>query len=416
MSALNAARTPTGMITWRWIALCLASFALPTSSQAKSAAPASIAPASIPFLYEDARIYVPVRIGRGEPHWFILDTGATGTIIDTAVAKSASLPISGGQTVHGAGSGGSVQSQTSAVDLEVGAVLFHVQQPLIMDLAHLLGPTIGRAPAGIIGSQFFREHFVDLDFERHRIKALPPASDRRWAYAAAVPLTFADWTPLTHVRLTLPSGRVVTANALLDLGAKSTFLLPEPFIDREKLRTAFPKTVVSALGSGVGGDTFYAFARARSIGFAAAPAMSLADPVIGLSVKGTLRSTWHEGLLGADFLSRFRLGFDYAHHRLLMTKVGQAAEPFDRSGLFLAAEGSRLDRVMVRQVLEGGPAEAAGLVAGDEIVSVDGKSVKALGLPAVRSRLKQPSDRSVKLEVVHGLARRTVVLKLNALL
>src|SRR4051812_33339440 len=71
--------------------------------------------ATIPFLYEDARIYVPVRINRGAPQWFILDTGATGTIIDTAIAKQAGLALSGGQIVHGAGSGNSQQAHTSAV-------------------------------------------------------------------------------------------------------------------------------------------------------------------------------------------------------------------------------------------------------------------------------------------------------------
>ena len=35
----------------------------------------------IPFLFEDERIYVPVRIGTSAPRWFILDTGASSTIL-----------------------------------------------------------------------------------------------------------------------------------------------------------------------------------------------------------------------------------------------------------------------------------------------------------------------------------------------
>ena len=108
----------------------------------------SARPASIGFLYEDARLYVPVRIGTGAARWFILDTGVTGTIIDAAVARTAGLNISGGKTVHGAGSGGSIEAQTSTVDLRVGSVALHVDRPAVMDLAHLLGPTSGRAPAG----------------------------------------------------------------------------------------------------------------------------------------------------------------------------------------------------------------------------------------------------------------------------
>jgi hypothetical protein len=376
----------------------------------------SARPASIGFLYEDARLYVPVRIGTGAARWFILDTGVTGTIIDTAVARTAGLDISGGQTVHGAGSGSSSEAETSMVDLRVGSVALHVDQPAVMDLAHLLGPTSGRAPAGIIGSQFFREHFVDIDFATRKLAIFPPQGDRRSFYAATVPLTFADWTPLTHVSLELPTNRIVTANALVDLGAKSTFLVPEPYIAREKLRDAFPNPVVTGLGAGVGGDTFYAFARAKRLVLAGAPAMALANPVIGLSVGGTLRSTWHEGLLGADFLSRFRLGVDYTHHRLLLSRTGGAAEPFDRSGSFLGASGRDLKRIVVRQVLKGGPAQAAGLRPGDEIVSVNGVRADALGLPAVRERLKAPRAASVLVVYERGGERRRANIQLRDLL
>lgn len=399
------------------VRVLVAFFLLAVASPAASSNPRmATKPPAISFQYEDSRIYVPVRIGSGAPHWFILDTGATGTIIDTAVAKAAGLALSGGQTVHGAGSGGSTQSQTSAVDLRVGPVPLHVQQPLVMDLAHLLGPTSGRAPAGIIGSQFFREHFVDVDFAARRVTVYPNGGARRPSYAARVPLTFADWTPLTHIKLALPPGRVVTANALIDLGAKSTFLIPEPFIAREKLRDAFSHTVVTGLGAGVGGDTFYAFARARRLSLASAPVMMLDDPVVGLSVKGTLRSTWNEGLLGTDFLSRFRLGFDYAHHQLWLTKVGNSPEPFDRSGLFLAATAGDLDRVTVRQVLKGGPGEAAGLAVGDEILAVDGEPVAKIGLARLRQRLKTPGVRLAALDYERGGKPGSAILHLRDLL
>jgi Periplasmic protease len=142
--------------------------------------------------------------------------------------------------------------------------------------------------------------------------------------------------------------------------------------------------------------------------------MALADPVIGMSVGGTLRSTWHEGLLGADFLSRFRLGIDYAHHRLLLSRTGGAAEPFDRSGSFLA--GGDLKRIVVRQVLQGGPAQAAGLMPGDEIVSVNGMRAEALGLPAVRERLKAPRVASVLVVYERGGERRRANIQLRDLL
>ncbi len=370
----------------------------------------------IPFLFEDERIYVPVRIGAAMKRWFILDTGASGTIIDAAVARAEHLQVAAGEAVEGAGSGSSEQSQASSVELEIGNVGMRVARPAVLDLVHLLGPTSGRAPAGIIGSQFFREHFVDIDFKRRRIAVAPPGAAPRAHFERSVPLTFIEQTPLAHVVLTLRNGRRVEANALVDLGAKSTFLIPEPFIEREDLRESVGKTVVTGFGAGVGGDTFYAFARASRLSFAAAGALGLDDPVIGLSVGGTLRSTWNEGLLGAEFLSSFRVGFDYRHARLFLARAGAVPRQFDRSGLFLVAAGDSLRKLLVRQVVKGSPGDEAGLLPGDEILTIDGNKAKDLGLEGARQRLKQSGDGIVTVGYRRGTDQLTARIALRDLI
>lgn len=375
------------------------------------AAPVEAAPdaaSGITFLYEDARIYVPVRVGDLPAQWFILDTGATNTIIDTAVAAAAHLHVEHARMVNGAGRGESRQGDTTALELHVGAVPMTVGKPAVMDLAHLLGPTSGRAPAGIIGSQFFREHFVDIDFAARMLTVRPPGDAAAAAFTATIPLTFVESTPLAQVTLTLPGGKAVSATALVDLGAKSTFLLAEPFIERERLRQALPGAVTTGFGAGVGGDTSYAFARTRRLALTAAPAMALDGAVVGLSVGGTLRSTWRDGLLGAEFLARFRVGFDYAHQRLLLTPQASIPPRFDRSGLFLVAAGPDLTGIVVRQVLKGGPADAAGLAPGDEIVGIDDRSGASLRLVEVRDLLKDAARTAVAIRYrragVTGLA------------
>ena len=372
--------------------------------------------AKIPFLFEDARIYVPVRIGAATRRWFILDTGASGTIIDAAVAKAEHLQVAGGEAVEGAGSGSSEESKASSVKLEIGNVGMRVARPAVLDLAHLLGPTSGRAPAGIIGSQFFREHFVDIDFKRRRIAVAPPGAAPRAHFATSIPLTFIEQTPLAQVVLTLRNGRRVEARALVDLGAKSTFLIPEPFIEREDLRESVGKTVVTGFGAGVGGDTFYAFARASRLSLAAAPALGLDDPVIGLSVGGTLRSTSNEGLLGAEFLSSFRVGFDYRHARLFLAPAVVEARQFDRSGLFLVAAGVSLRQLLVRQVVKGSPGDKAGLLPGDEILTIDGSKAEDLGLDGARQRLKQSGERIVTVRYCRGTDQLTARIALRDLI
>jgi hypothetical protein len=388
-------------------------------SLAMASAPALAggAPAtSTGFLYEDARIYVPVRVGDLAPRWFILDTGATNTIVDTAVADAAHLHVGHARMVGGVGRGQSRQGDTGALELHVGTTPMVVAKPAVMDLAHLLGPTSGRAPAGIIGSQFFREHFVAIDFSTRTLTVRAPGDATPAEYVATVPLTFAEWTPLAHVALTLPGGRTVKADVLIDLGAKSTFLISEPFIERERLREAFPRAVTTGFGAGVGGDTYYAFARAQHLALADAPAVGMDGPVVGLSVGGTLRSAWHDGLLGAEFLARYRVGFDYAHQRLLLAPQGNPAPQFDRSGMFLVAAGPDLSEVVVRQVLKDGPADVAGLVPGDRILALDGTPAAALRLDGVRARLKEEARATVAISYRRGEETGRAQVRLRALL
>lgn len=356
------------------------------------------APAAAPtfrFRFDDARVYVPVRIAGQAPQWFILDTGATRTIIDSAVARAAGLAARDMHAVRGAGAGAAQQGEAGPVQLDVGGVPMFVTAPAIMDLAHLLGPTSGRAPAGIIGSQFFQEHFVEIDFARRAISLRPPGAGNAADFAASVPVHFVGATPLAKIRLVLPNGRGVDANALVDLGAKASLLVPEPFIERQELRAAFPHTVTTGFGAGVGGATSYAFARTGRVFFADAPAIGMERPIIGLSVAGSLRSTWYDALLGAEFLARFKVGFDYAGQRLLLTPQAYIPPLFDRSGMFLVAAGPGLRDIVVREVLKGGPADQAGLAPGDAILALDASPVAALSLGEVRDRLKDATRDAV---------------------
>ena len=374
------------------------------------------APHTLTFLFEDNRVYVPVSVAGAPARWFILDTGAAPTLIDAAVARASGLKTAGDDIVTGAGAGSSHQSSTHDVALAVGDVPLHVDDAAVADLAGLLGPTSGRAPAGLIGSQFFREHVVALDFQTRQMTVHAPHADLAAQFGSSVPLRFSDAIPLADLRLTLPSGKSVACRAVVDLGAKATLLLPEPYIERLHLRAAFAHSVTSGLGAGMGGDTRYAFARANFLGFDTRAPLGLRNPVVALSVDGTLRSGWHEGLLGAEFLSRFRVAFDYANARLLLTPVADDAGMFDMSGVFLVAAGARLDRIEVRDVLADGPGARAGLRAGDRIERVDGHAADTLGLPALRTLLKSGSGKTLTLDVRRGERLLSVELRLRDLL
>lgn len=352
-------------------------------------------PTRIGFIFEDARVYVPVKLSSGLSGMFILDTGASGTILDAEFAQAAGVKVFGGRVVTGAGAGRSIQTQTHPITLEVGGIPLHVAEPSVSPLAALLGPTSGRRPAGIIGSQFFREHLVQLDFKANELSVHAP--NARVPSGEAIPLDFDEWTPRAQVLLATPAGRTVQMHVLVDLGAKSTLLVPEPFIEATSLRRDFTTSRTTLLGAGMGGETRYAFARARNLSIGRSRLIALQDPIIGLSVNGTLKSSWHQGLLGADFLSRFYVAFDYARSQMILRPTGRLASDFDMSGLFLTADAEGIGDIWVREVMEDSPGQRSGVEPGDKIKTINGQRARTLGLARVRALLKSFPGRTIQL-------------------
>ena len=108
----------------------------------------------------------------------------------------------------------------------------------------------------------------------------------------------------------------------------------------------------------------------------------------------------------------FKVIFDYPHRRMILEPGPDVALPFeaDMSGLGLVSVPPDFRRVSVARVLGDSPALEAGVQAGDEIDTVDGKSVGDIGLPALRERLRLDGQ-ELRLEVLRGTDRIKLELR-----
>jgi hypothetical protein len=262
------------------------------------------------------------------------------------------------------------------------------------------------------------EHVVEIDFDSSLVRVHAPDSWRYEGKGVVLPLTLDNGVPMIIGQMTVPDGAVIPMRLLVDLGAKSTLLVAEPFIDKHELMKRFRKTVTSPLGAGVGGATRYTFTRVPRLALGSGGALPTDSLVAGLSVGGTLRSTWYDALLGADFLRRFRVIFDYPRHQLILeprTPAIPLAE-YDMSGMFLLAEGADRLTYVVGELVKGGPAERAGIAVGDTLVALDGEPAAAITLGSVRQRLKAGEGREMRIEVARGGRRSVHVVTLRRLL
>lgn len=347
--------------------------------------------------------------------WFIFDTGAQPTLLDAALADSMGVRVKAAGTTTGAGRGTTRVGDAGPLVLDVSGTALGPLSVRVAPLDSLLGATSGRDIPGIIGSRFFREHVVELSFDSLVVRVSDPRAFQPPSGAVVVPLEVDGDIPYARGWLTTPDGRHVPLRMLVDLGAKSTLLLTEPFIDSQRLSGAFPARVESPLGAGMGGPTRYAFARAPLLEIATSSVpIRMPEALVGLSVGGTLRSASYDGLLGADFLARYRVTFDYPRQRMYLeprAPVPPRAE-LDMSGLYLTSDRAA-KRIVVREVRPGSPAEQADVRPDDALVSLDGRPTAELSLAAVRRVLRSEDGRIVRLVLARDGAEREVVLTLR---
>jgi C-terminal processing protease CtpA/Prc len=96
----------------------------------------------------------------------------------------------------------------------------------------------------------------------------------------------------------------------------------------------------------------------------------------------------YQGNVGSGLLKRFVVTFDYANHVLYLKKAPyQDADiaAFDGVGIWLnGADGS----FRIMDVAVGGPADKAGLKAGDLVTAIDDTPALAMTLSEIRRTLK----------------------------
>ena len=79
-------------------------------------------------------------------------------------------------------------------------------------------------------------------------------------------------------------------------------------------------------------------------------------------------------------------------------------------GIYMVKD-TEADRIMVLSPIKGSPAEKAGILQGDLIISVDGVEYKAEDMSVAANKIKGESGTTVKLEILRGTETKTFELK-----
>lgn len=253
-------------------------------------------------------VRVPVTVG-GDQHRFLVDTGIGISLVSSAVAARSDVHPTG-ETFAGQRMSGQVV-EVPLVRLPAVRLGEHTQDGLVagvLDLGDASGPL---GFDGILGPGFFEGHAVTTDPDA-RTLTVARSCDAP-ADGAVVPLEVRRDGPSLDpfAELVLPSGR--TVHVEVDTGS-ANLILATRYLEDCGLAPDSPD-----LETTTGTDeTGHPWVRHRatirgSVHLAGAPTTAQATPRV------QFQEIVHDGLVGTDYLERYRVTFDVAGARLVLS-------------------------------------------------------------------------------------------------
>ena len=345
--------------------------------------------AMVPFTTYNRHIYLPVRLtGSDEELMFMVDSGASMTVIDSTLAASMGFPL--GERMIGAGAGGTADFYMTRIGgFSIEGVNFMEQTVIAYPISGLIGRFADIEVAGILGYDFLSRFVTRIDFEKGIMTLYDPDS-------AAVAATID--APLIHNVFSLECvvDGLSGGDFLLDTGAANS-LLQKSFSEEHGLFDGRHLVEISLMGAG-GEETAY-LARFDSLEIGG---FIIERPVFALSMneRGIGAFPGISGIIGNDILRRFTVILDYGNQRIGLERnrfFGRPAD-IDRSGIILERDDS--NRIVIHKIIPGSPADEAGLLPGDILLSVDGRTIDDLGgMEGIMKSFSVREERSIGVEI-----------------
>jgi predicted aspartyl protease len=346
--------------------------------------------ADVPFDAYGGAIYVPGVIN-DDSTWLMLDTGLSRTGLDRDWARTVGVaPATAPET-----------TSTAVVNMiRIGALELPKYRVALYPLRGL-SEASGRPERGLVGHDLLQRFTVEIDYQQRRVRLFDPA---RYRYSG--PGTTARFTadadlPLLRADLKVPGRRPIPARLLLDTGASGLcVILTTPFVQQHGLDRLSP-AIEAPIGTGLVGELHGTIVRLQELRLGG---VKVRSPTTGLGgeEKGFLARTDIDGVVGNAAFEGSRLIVDYANRRVIVEPRAAAVSPcdYDMSGLRLTARGPGLVHIMVDYVVPRSPSADAGIVAGDELLGIDGHGVAEGDLSGFRKILR-----------AEGVVRRLVLLR-----
>ena len=360
--------------------------------------PAGVAEVTVPFSFENEHIMVDCSVNGRPPVWFMFDTGADVSVVNSARLEEYGLSAFGASTTSGGGNSAAV-SFTTVQSLKIGAAELVGQRNTVLDLSgleHVYGMPLG----GILGYDFASRFVIVVDYDRHTFRFRVPRPDDGVPRGDRVPFLLEGGHPHVHGAISVDDSASIEADFIVDSGAAESANLTTPFVRANQLLERARRRPAAAPSVMAGSEKqFFAQTSVRGHLKSLRLGNTLVREIpvnLQQGSSGMYASTSFSGTIGERILRRFTTTYDYPHSAIVLEPNAEYARPFTPRmtfGMTLLADGPGYRSFKVSGVGKDSPAASAGFRAGDAIVALDGQPAAKLRLADIRAALAEDGAR-----------------------
>lgn len=259
---------------------------------------------AFPFKRDGQLMLVEVRIDTFPPAMFIVDSGASHTVLDPKFAQELGLELVSAPPTTGTGTGEVAKSHTRPVVMMLHGIKVELPEPWVIDLSKAPLPASVR---GLVGAELFKSYVVRMDPTQSTFTVFDPATYRHEGDGASIPLFVEGDKLFLEATLEVPAGQTVTHKLRIDTGSESSV--------NDEIVKQSAEVRSSTLGGGLGED-FKSYSGVFT------------SVKIGPHI---VKHVWGPGgprpSIGMELLRRFIITFDAPHGRVYLEPTPALNDP-----------------------------------------------------------------------------------------
>lgn len=393
----------------------------------------------IPFKFINNLVFIPVTVN-GEELTFLLDTGVEQTILFSLdekeevkffeVEKLKLKGLGSKEPIDG------YRSSRNKIEIRDFVDLNH-EVYIILDQEFNFSSQVGIEVNGIIGYNFFRNHIVEIDYDKKKIyvyshdhKKIKERLEKKFTKAS---ITLEANKPY-YISTIVAEGQSIPSKLLIDTGNSDALWIFANKTDKIKIPE---KNIQDYLGRGFSGSVYGKRARVNSFEFGQktfeSPLVTFPDSA---SVKSVSFVNERVGSIGSEVISRFTTVFDYLNNSVYTRPNSTIDDPFhfNMSGIEVEHAGLEWVKETVNEKMSGGikiytdanqeklqnslkvhfelkpifkiasvragsEADKAGLKVGDRIVKINHKDSHGVTIQTINELLKSEEGKTIEIVV-----------------